>query len=191
MQPVARDEQFADERRFLRLQLCVQNCFRKLKARAEIIEQFADDDGWRTRTIVADGLAGVADVKFLSRGEQHFEKEITVVIAARGVAGFWLRGHQIKTQWRGAAWKIVVVHAEHAKRATRNIPHRVEAGKSHAPAQNRLARWLFREFRQHAFENDLKRNFFGKTGNFLLLAQAVENLADGVGGKFLFAVGRK
>jgi len=60
---------------------------RRFEPLLDIVQKFADEDGRGAGAVVLDVLAGVTYVQNLAGGEDGFQEEVTVVLAARPVAG--------------------------------------------------------------------------------------------------------
>ncbi|MNH25636.1 hypothetical protein D3C79_856470 [compost metagenome] len=96
---------------------------------SEVIAQLAYEHGCRALAIIADAPADPADVQLIARGQQRFEQQVTVILAARAVAGAVVTGHQVEVQRLLGARVIAIVHAKQADHSKRDGTHRHEGAE--------------------------------------------------------------
>ena len=106
----------------------------------QVVAQLGDQDRGRLLAVVAHMVAGPADVERAARGQQGFEHELAVIVAARAVAGALLAGqrHQVEVAARGAARIVAIVHAQQADHLEGNGAHGHQRAKGHATGPKAL-----------------------------------------------------
>ena len=90
--------------------------------------------------VVAHAVAGPAHHQPAAGGQQGFEHELAVVVAARAVAGAQVsgQGHQVEVAAQAAPGVVAVVHAQQAQHFKRNGTHGHQGAEGHATGPEAL-----------------------------------------------------
>ena len=150
----------------------------------DFVTQLRDQHRRRLLAVVAHAVATPADVEHFARGQQRFEHELTIVIAAGTVAraGHAGQGHEVKVGLLRTARVVAIVHAQQTHHLERNRTHGHERAERDPTCAKALLQPGHAQGLKPSLAHDGQGDFLRKLGAVTGAQPVVQCLLQGLQG---------
>ena len=151
-------------------------------AGGQVVAQLPHQYGGRQRAVVPRAAADPAHVQGFAGGQQGFEEQVAIILAARTVARTAVARlrHQVEIQRCLLARVSAVIHTQQAHHAKGNRAHRHQRAEAHRAAHEALRQPALVDGLQPVFAHDGQRNGLGEIRLAAGLLPLVQSLVQAV-----------